>query len=229
VVTVFGQGGRDVSHAVIDLGKQGMQVVDSLFGLGQACPQGRHGLAGLLQAAHDDRQHDDEDTSTTAPTTSADSNGVDNDALPLHARPPVRGSHPAFGHYMFDRHSPLVPREYAMKLGIVGKGGVGKTTTSALIARAFVDRGRSVIAIDTDSNPNLGMSLGMSFQQTEDTPILPRSVIVGTGGDLTVDDLLERYGRQTPANAHPAVGHPGHGSGCRVHVFRARDRAQPAG
>jgi CO dehydrogenase maturation factor len=102
---------------------------------------------------------------------------------------------------MFDRHSPLVPREYAMKLGIVGKGGVGKTTTSALVARAFVDRGRSVIAIDTDSNPNLGMSLGMSFQQTEDVPILPRSVIVGTGGDLTVDELLERYGRQTPANA----------------------------
>ncbi|MGH9123677.1 MAG: ArsA-related P-loop ATPase [Acidimicrobiales bacterium] len=40
-----------------------------------------------------------------------------------------------------------------MKLGVVGKGGVGKTTLSALIAEAYVAAGRTVVAIDTDSNP----------------------------------------------------------------------------
>jgi len=54
-----------------------------------------------------------------------------------------------------------------MKLGIVGKGGVGKTTVSALLADAFAATGRRVVAIDTDSNPNLGFSLGLSAEETE--------------------------------------------------------------
>lgn len=88
-----------------------------------------------------------------------------------------------------------------MKLGIVGKGGVGKTTVAALFAKAHVDRGRTVMAVDTDSNPNLGMSLGLSFAETERMPVLPRSLIVGTGGDRTVEELLEEYGRATPCGA----------------------------
>lgn len=86
-----------------------------------------------------------------------------------------------------------------MKLGIVGKGGVGKTTASAMFAKAYAERGRNVMAIDTDSNPNLGMSLGLSFDEIEAVPVLPRSLIVGTGGDVTVDELVDRYGRPTPA------------------------------
>lgn len=86
-----------------------------------------------------------------------------------------------------------------MKLGIVGKGGVGKTTMSALLADAFARRGRSVVAIDTDSNPNLGLSLGLTPDETESMPALPRSVLVGSRGDLTVDDVLEQFGRTTPA------------------------------
>ncbi|MCA1691945.1 MAG: AAA family ATPase [Actinobacteria bacterium] len=37
-----------------------------------------------------------------------------------------------------------------MKLGVVGKGGVGKTTLSALIAQTYAERGKRVLAIDTD-------------------------------------------------------------------------------
>lgn len=85
-----------------------------------------------------------------------------------------------------------------MKLGVVGKGGVGKTTTSALLARAYAQRGRRVVAIDTDSNPNLGVSLGLSLPDTEAVPVLPRSLIVGTGGDVTAGELVSRFGRQTP-------------------------------
>lgn len=85
-----------------------------------------------------------------------------------------------------------------MKLGIVGKGGVGKTTTAALVAAAHHRRGRRVVAVDTDSNPNLGLSLGMSYDEIEAVPVLPRAIIVGHGGDVTVDELLDEYGRATP-------------------------------
>jgi CO dehydrogenase maturation factor len=88
-----------------------------------------------------------------------------------------------------------------MKLGIVGKGGVGKTTTSALIAEAYTKQGKRVVAIDTDSNPNLGVSLGLTLDETEAMPVLPRSLIVGTGGDATTAGLLADYGRSTPAGA----------------------------
>ena len=86
-----------------------------------------------------------------------------------------------------------------MKVGIVGKGGAGKTTTSALLAEAYAAQGRRVVAIDTDSNPNLGISLGFSLEETEAVPVLPRSVMVGPKGDVTAEELIDEYGRQTPA------------------------------
>ncbi|HVL02997.1 MAG TPA: AAA family ATPase [Acidimicrobiales bacterium] len=85
-----------------------------------------------------------------------------------------------------------------MKVGIVGKGGVGKTTTSSLLARALVERGRRVVAVDTDSNPNLGMSLGLSFEEIEAIPQLPRSLIVGAKGDLSAEEVIDEYGYTTP-------------------------------
>ncbi|MDQ3455246.1 MAG: AAA family ATPase [Actinomycetota bacterium] len=87
----------------------------------------------------------------------------------------------------------------SIRLGIVGKGGVGKTTVAGLVARAFVERGRTVVAIDTDSNPNLGLSLGLTLAQTEAIPVLPRSIIVGSGGSTTAERLVADYGRPTPA------------------------------
>lgn len=92
-----------------------------------------------------------------------------------------------------------VAGQLRLKLGIVGKGGVGKTTVSGLLARAYAERGRHVVAIDTDSNPNLGLSLGLSLEQTEAVPVLPRSAVVGTGGGTAAADLVAEYGRPTPA------------------------------
>ena len=88
-----------------------------------------------------------------------------------------------------------------MKLGIVGKGGVGKTTISALISQEYAARGKRVLAIDTDSNPNLAYSLGLDAQQAEDVPLLPRSLVVGGGdGAMTPADLVREYGAVTPAS-----------------------------
>lgn len=86
-----------------------------------------------------------------------------------------------------------------MKLGVVGKGGVGKTTAAALFAQAYAERGHRVVAIDTDSNPNLGLSLGLDREATESVPVMPRSVIVGARGDTTPATLIRDYGRETPS------------------------------
>lgn len=85
-----------------------------------------------------------------------------------------------------------------MKIGVVGKGGVGKTTVSSLLARALAERGRRVLAVDTDSNPNLGLSLGLDFAETEAVPTMPRSIVVGARGDLTVSEIMADYVVPTP-------------------------------
>jgi len=46
-----------------------------------------------------------------------------------------------------------------MKLAVSGKGGVGKTTVTALLARRLAARGRRVLAVDADPDPNLAATL----------------------------------------------------------------------
>jgi len=52
-----------------------------------------------------------------------------------------------------------------LKLAITGKGGVGKTTFSALLARVFVERGQQVLAIDADPATGLAAACGVPPQQ----------------------------------------------------------------
>jgi len=53
------------------------------------------------------------------------------------------------------------------KVAIAGKGGVGKTTVSALIIRALVENKKNpILAVDADPNSNLYLSLGVNFSQT---------------------------------------------------------------
>ena len=49
-----------------------------------------------------------------------------------------------------------------MKLAVSGKGGVGKTTFSALLARTLSDLGKTVLAIDADPDANLAAALGIA-------------------------------------------------------------------
>lgn len=94
----------------------------------------------------------------------------------------------------------------SLKIAIGGKGGVGKTTVTSLIARCLAsDASNKVIAIDCDPVANLAAGLGID----EDKPITPISQLTelieertgakaGTmGGFFTinpkVDDIPDRF------------------------------------
>ena len=47
-----------------------------------------------------------------------------------------------------------------MRIAFVGKGGSGKTTTAAMVARHLAASGAPVLAIDADINQHLGVALG---------------------------------------------------------------------
>ena len=47
-----------------------------------------------------------------------------------------------------------------MKIAVTGKGGVGKTTIAATLARLYAEEGRPVLAADVDPDANLGLALG---------------------------------------------------------------------
>ena len=93
-----------------------------------------------------------------------------------------------------------------MKIAVVGKGGSGKTTTSAVLARTLARDGNSVLALDCDSNPNLGISLGLGEQVTEQLISVREAVDAGEQEHATdADDLVERFGVDAPDGVRLAV------------------------
>ena len=88
------------------------------------------------------------------------------------------------------------------------KGGVGKTTFAATLARLYAEEGRTVLAADVDPDANLGLALGFSEEELESiTPIskMRRLIEERTGADKSntfykvnpkVDDIPETYGKE---------------------------------
>lgn len=103
-----------------------------------------------------------------------------------------------------------------MKLGVVGKGGVGKTAVAGLLARAYAQQGRRVLAVETDSNPNLALNLGLDPAAADRVRILPRSMVVGSEGSVDPGELVAEYGVHTPAGVTllHATSITDAGSGC---------------
>lgn len=94
-----------------------------------------------------------------------------------------------------------------MKIAVSGKGGVGKTTLSSLLARYWAKKGYRVLAVDADPDANLGSALGIDCSGI--VPVAKMDSLIaertgaqpGTVGGFfklnpRVDDLPEALGRE---------------------------------
>ncbi len=94
-----------------------------------------------------------------------------------------------------------------LKLALSGKGGVGKTTLSSLLARIYAAKGFNVLAIDANPDANFGMALGIPLEDIEKiTPIAQMNDLIeertgakpGTSGGVfklnpRVEDIPDRF------------------------------------
>jgi CO dehydrogenase maturation factor len=62
-------------------------------------------------------------------------------------------------------------------IAVAGKGGSGKTTVSGTLARILARTGHEVWAIDADSTPNLGTTLGLSRAEAAAVVPMPRTIL----------------------------------------------------
>ncbi|MDQ6858783.1 MAG: AAA family ATPase [Chloroflexota bacterium] len=96
-----------------------------------------------------------------------------------------------------------------MKIAVVGKGGSGKTTVAAILARSLAAQGRSVIALDCDTNPNLGLSLGFGLERTNELAAIRQSMDEAPEGEAvhaeSAAELLARFGASGPDGVRLAV------------------------
>jgi CO dehydrogenase maturation factor len=118
-----------------------------------------------------------------------------------------------------------------MRVVITGKGGVGKTTLTALLAHQFAREGKQVLAVDGDPQQNLASTLGVLPHDAE--KILPVSKSaeylrektgagpdISPGGLLTlnpdVSDVIDRFSIPVEPNLRLLVmgGVRQAGSGC---------------
>ena len=95
-----------------------------------------------------------------------------------------------------------------MKIAVTGKGGVGKTTFSATLARLYAAEGRPVLAADVDPDANLGLALGFTAEEVNAiVPISKMRTLVEerTGANAAnkffklnpqVSDIPEKFARE---------------------------------
>jgi len=79
-----------------------------------------------------------------------------------------------------------------MRIAISGKGGTGKTSISGTLARLAARRGYATLAIDCDSNPNLGASLGLDYETLNQVVPLPKAVSLKE--EISAEKLVAQYG-----------------------------------
>lgn len=124
-----------------------------------------------------------------------------------------------------------------MKIAVTGKGGVGKTTFAATLARLYAEEGRKVLAADVDPDANLGLALGFSEEVLDSiVPISKMRKLVeertGASNDNKfyklnpkVDDIPDTYGKSCNGVKLLVLGTVETGGGgcvCPEHVMLMR-------
>ena len=128
-------------------------------------------------------------------------------------------------------HIPQVAGKEGIRILITGKGGVGKTTITALLAHLFAQEGFRVLAIDGDPQQNLAVTLGVPPEKAEQIIPVSKSVEylrekIGAGPDISpgglltlnpdVSDVVDRFSIPVADNLRLLVmgGVKQAGSGC---------------
>ena len=98
-----------------------------------------------------------------------------------------------------------------MKIAVSGKGGVGKTTISANLAKLFAQKGFNVYAVDADPDSSLGLALGISEDELNKIkPVIDmREFIgeqVGDGALYTLNPLVSKIPDQFSININTQNG-----------------------
>lgn len=113
-----------------------------------------------------------------------------------------------------------------MRIAVAGKGGAGKTTISATLARLAARSGVSVVAIDADANPNLGIALGLTPEAARHLTAIPSASVSrrlgGAGLTQPLQEILDRYSLPAPDGVRLlSMGAPAHaeeGCLCSAHA-----------
>ena len=112
-----------------------------------------------------------------------------------------------------------------MRIALTGKGGSGKTTLAATLARTYARRGYRVNALDGDPNPNLASAIGITDADVARLRRVPREAILedhhdADGGSSHLSrplaEVLAEYGVTGPdaIGVLTMTGLLGAGKGC---------------
>ncbi len=96
-----------------------------------------------------------------------------------------------------------------MKVAVTGKGGSGKTTITATLARLLARQGYHVLAVDGDPNPNLAVALGVSAEGVQRLKPLPRDLLAEVTDEDGVVSLAMTRTREEVESACGAIAPDG--------------------
>jgi len=86
-----------------------------------------------------------------------------------------------------------------VRIAVAGKGGSGETTIAGTIARVLARSTNEVVALDGDTNPMLGISLGLGPEETDLLVDARAGLAEGrVEHKRAVDDIIRTFGARGP-------------------------------